>query len=449
MSEQRPIGAAVEAVYNAAQPLQGARDDYDKLLDLIGDAQFALIGEASHGTHDFYQQRVEITKRLISEKGFTAVAVEADWPDAYRVNCYVRGRGQDSNADDALGGFERFPTWMWRNVVVEEFVDWLRDHNEGLPVEQQCGFYGLDLYSLYTSIAEVIRYLDQTDPEAAQRARKRYACLEHFGRDAQAYGYATVFGRSEPCEQEVVNQLVDLQRHRLELIKQHGEIEEEKFFSAEMNARVVLDAEEYYRTMFYGNVASWNLRDSHMADTLDNLTEHLGKMNGQPPKIALWEHNSHLGDARATEMGAAGEWNVGQLVRERHDGKARLIGFTTYTGTVTAASDWDQPAQRKHVRPGLPGSYEDVFHSTEIPRFYLPLRDGGRAAEQLSEPRLERAIGVIYRPETERISHYFLARISDQFDAVIHLDETRALEPLEINAEWQSIEPPETYPFGQ
>lgn len=449
MSEQRPIGAAVEAVYNAAQPLQGTRNDYDKLMDLIGDAQFALIGEASHGTHDFYQQRAEITKRLITEKGFTAVAVEADWPDAYRVNCYVRGRGVDGNADDALGGFERFPTWMWRNAVVEEFVDWLRDHNEGLANEKQCGFYGLDLYSMYSSIAEVIRYLDQTDPEAAQRARKRYACLEHFGRDAQAYGYATVFGQSETCEQEVVNQLVDLQRHRLELIKQHGEIEEEKFFSAEMNARVVLDSEEYYRTMFYGNVASWNLRDSHMVDTLDSLAEHLGKINGQPPRIVVWAHNSHLGDARATEMGAAGEWNVGELVRERHDGKARLIGFTTYTGTVTAASDWDQPPQRKRVRRGLPGSYEDVFHGTEIPRFYLPLRDGARAAEQLSEPRLERAIGVIYRPETERISHYFLARISDQFDAVIHLDETRALEPLEINAEWHSIEPPETYPFGQ
>ena len=448
MSGQRPIGSAVDAVYRAAQPLRGEDHDFDNLMDLIGDARYALIGEASHGTHDFYHQRAEITKRLIVEKGFNAVAVEADWPDAYRVNCYVRGSSDDKSADEALSGFERFPTWMWRNTVVLEFVEWLRQHNHGRPPEKQCGFYGLDLYSMYGSIAEVVKYLDRVDPEAAQRARKRYACLEHFGRDAQAYGYATVFGRSEPCEQEVVNQLVDLQRHRFEAIKQHGEIEEDRFFSAEMNARVVLNAEEYYRTMFYGNVASWNLRDSHMADTLDNLTEHLKKRNGTTPRIAVWEHNSHLGDARATEMGAAGEWNVGELVRERHDGQARLIGFSTYSGTVTAASDWDQPAQRKRVRRGLPGSYEDVFHSTEIPRFFLSLRDGD-AAEQLGEPRLERAIGVIYRPETERISHYFLSRIPDQFDAVIHLDETRALEPLGPTEEWHTGEPPETYPFGQ
>lgn len=445
----RGVEPVVDAVYQAARPLQGTSADYDELLDLVGNARFVLIGEASHGTQEFYQHRADLTKRLITEKSFTAVAVEADWPDAYRVNRYVRGRSDDQGADEALEGFARFPTWMWRNTVVRDFVEWLREYNRSRPPEDQCGFYGLDLYSMYTSMAEVITYLDRADPEAAQRARKRYACLEHFGRDAQAYGYATVFGRSESCEADVVQQLEDLRQARMQLIADRGDEEEERFFTAEMNARLVANAEEYYRTMFYGNIASWNLRDRHMADTLDELASHLERLQRRSPKIAVWEHNSHLGDARATELGAAGEWNVGQLTRERHGDAVRLIGFSTYSGTVTAASDWDLPAERKRVRPGLPGSYEDVFHRAEIPRFSLVLRGGVGAAEQLREPRLERAIGVIYRPETERISHYFLTRISDQFDVVIHLDETTALEPLETTAEWQTGEPPETFPFGQ
>ncbi len=430
---------------DAAQPFTGAPADYTALLDFIGDARFVLIGEASHGTHDFYHERAEITKRLIRDKGFTAIAVEADWPDAYRINRYVRGTGDGATAIDSLSGFERFPTWMWRNTVVLDFVGWLRDYNDNRPAgAAPAGFYGLDLYSMYGSIRAVLQYLDKVDPEAATRARYRYGCFEHFGEDSQAYGYAAGFGMSQPCEDEVINQLVELQRHAADYSRRDGQVAADEFFFAEQNARLVKNAEEYYRSMFHGHVSSWNLRDTHMVETLDALVAHLDRQGGRA-RVVLWAHNSHLGDARATQMGQGGEVNIGQLVRERHDGDTALIGFTTYTGTVTAASDWDEPAERKHVRPGLPGSYEALFHEVGIPRFWLPLRDGPAAAA-LRRPRLERAIGVIYRPETERISHYFNAELSAQFDAVIHLDDTRALEPLERTPGWVSGEVPETYP---
>ena len=440
--------ALIDTLRESAHPLTGAARDYDPLLRLIGDARFVLLGEASHGTHEFYKARADITRRLITEKGFNAVAVEADWPDAYRVNCYVRGAGDDETAEEALSGFKRFPTWMWRNSDVVDFVEWLHERNDGLPPDaRQAGFYGLDLYSLYTSIEAVLGYLEKIDPESAKRARYRYACFEHFGEDTQAYGYAASFGLSPSCETEVVNELVELQRNAASYARRDGRLAEDEFFYAEQNARVVKDAEQYYRTMFTGRVSSWNLRDSHMTETLEALVEHLERTAG-PAKIVVWEHNSHLGDARATEMGRAGEHNVGQLVRQRHGRDAVLIGFATYNGTVTAASDWDSPAERKNVRPALPGSYEALFHSFGLPRFSLALRDGGELATGLREPRLERAIGVIYRPETERVSHYFQARLADQFDAVIHFDETRAVEPLERTAEWETGEAPETFPYA-
>jgi erythromycin esterase-like protein len=436
----------VDTLRNVVQPLAGEARDYDALLDQIGDARFVLIGEASHGTHEFYAERAAITQRLIADKAFTAVAVEADWPDAYRVNRYVRGMRDDPDADAALGGFLRFPTWMWRNTVVLEFVEWLRGHNTALPGDTaKAGFYGLDLYSLSASIQAVIRYLDRVDPEAARRARERYACMEHFGEDSQRYGWAAAFDLSASCEEEIVNQLIELQRRGDLYAHLDGRVAEDEYFYAEQNARLARDAEEYYRTMFHGRVSSWNLRDRHMVETLDALIAHLDRHGGRT-KVVVWAHNSHLGDARATQMGAEGEWNVGQLVRERRGAESMLIGLTTDHGTVTAASDWNGPAARKRVRPGLPGSYEALFHETAIPRFYLPLR-GGSATGDLRERRIERAIGVIYRPETERISHYFAARLADQFDAVLHFDETRALEPLERTAGWETGEPPETYPF--
>ncbi|KOP24489.1 erythromycin esterase [Hapalosiphon sp. MRB220] len=435
-----------ETVGEFAHPLMGRSEDYDPLMDLIGNARFVLIGEASHGTHEFYNQRALITKKLIEEKGFTAVVVEADWPDAYRINRYVRGVDDDPTPTEALSSFQRFPLWMWRNTDVLNFVGWLRQHNDSLSENAtKVGFYGLDLYSLYASIAEVLSYLDHNDPEAAKRAHQRYSCFEQFEEDTQAYGYATSVGLSKSCEQEVVSQLLELQRRTAEYAKQDGRVAEDEFFYIQQNARLVKNAEEYYRSMFRGRVSSWNLRDRHMAETLDQLVAHFDQQGGRT-KVIVWAHNSHLGDARATDMVQAGELNVGQLVRERYGHDTVLIGFTTYTGTVTAATNWDEPPQLKLVRPALPGSYEDIFHQIELSQFLLNLRDQNSVIAVLQEPRLQRAIGVIYRPDTERASHYFYTRLPNQFDAVIHIDDTRGVEPLDRVATQEMREVPETFP---
>jgi erythromycin esterase-like protein len=436
-----------ESIRKEASRLSGEVDDYKQLLTIIGNARFCLLGEATHGTHEFYRERAEITKQLIKEQAFTAVAVEADWPDAFRVNRYVRGLSDDNNADEALSGFKRFPTWMWRNTVVVDFVEWLRAYNESLPDDSvKVGFYGLDLYSLYTSIEAVLSYLTRIDPEAAKRAQYRYSCFEHFGEDTQAYGYAATLGITESCEREVIDQLVELRRRAADYASRDGRVAQDEFFFAEQNARLILNAERYYRTMFRGRVESWNLRDRHMAETLEALFTHLNSQQ-QPGKIAVWEHNSHLGDARATYMADRGELNVGQLVRERYGSQAVLIGFTTFTGTVTAASEWDGPAERKRVRPALANSYERLFHNVGLTNFVIDLHNS-ELSQILRNPRLERAIGVIYVPQTERQSHYFDARLSDQFDAVIHFDETQALKPLERYSLWEAGEPPETFPTG-
>jgi erythromycin esterase-like protein len=433
-------------VSNSARPLVGAASDFDSLLALIGDAPYVLIGEASHGTHEFYRIRAEITKRLIRERGFLGVAVEADWPDAYRVNRFVRGASDDADAEQALAGFKRFPQWMWRNADVLDFVGWLRSHNDGLAASKpKAGFYGLDLYSMHASMAAVLDYLDQVDPEAARRARERYSCFEHFGEDPQAYGYAATAGLTESCEREVVAQLVELRRAAAEYLRRDGHMPTDALFFAEQNAVLVRNAERYYRAMFGGRALSWNLRDTHMAETLESLTGFLARGSVQP-KLVVWAHNSHLGDARATQMGRQGELNVGQLVRTRHGADAVLIGFTTYSGTVTAASDWGGHAERKIVRPALPESYEALFHNARDDNFLVDLRTSSKMLEALSTPRLERAIGVIYRPETERLSHYFLSQLPRQFDAVLHYDVTRAVEPLERTGIWERGEIPETYP---
>jgi erythromycin esterase-like protein len=417
-------------------------DDGQSAVDFIGDAELALLGEASHGTHEFYASRANITKQLIVQSGFRGVVVEADWPDAYRVNRYVRHESTDASGTEALSDFLRFPTWMWRNTDVLAFVEWLREHNDGLPPEQQAGFYGMDLYALHSSMRAVLEYLEKADPEAAARARERYACFDRYGQDPQAYAYVERFGL-ESCEDAVVDVMTALRRRATELARD-GAIQRDAYFFAEQNARLVKNAEEYYRTMFRGGAQSWNLRDQHMAGTIRALREHL-TTNGAPAKLAVWAHNSHLGDARATEMGQRGELNVGQLMRERFPGQTALIGYTTAHGTVTAASDWDEPLEIKRVRPALPESYEHLFHELGIPRFFLPMRDGRHL---LTKPRLERAIGVIYRPETERQSHYFHASLSSQFDAVLHFDHTSAVQPLETRAPWTPPEVPETYPSG-
>jgi erythromycin esterase-like protein len=446
----RPSTSALAAVQRHAVPLMGSAADDRGLVDLLASSRFVLLGEASHGSEEFYRERAALTRQLILERRLDAVDVEADLPDAHRVNRDLRGAGDDPSAAAALADFQRFPTWMWRNTVVVEFLEWLREHNLSLPPDARVGFYGLDLYSLFTSIQAVLQHLDRVDPAAARRARDRYACFERFAEDSQAYGYATRFDLDTSCEQAVVAQLREIVARAGELSRglADGDGDADAYFHAEQNARLVKNAEAYYRAMFSSRVSSWNLRDRHMAETLDALDGHLARRRGRPARIAVWAHNSHLGDARATEMGESGELNLGQLVRERHGAAAALLGFSTHHGSVTAASDWDAPAETKRVRPGLEGSCEALFHEAGCARFRLILRGNDELAKALEAPRLQRAIGVIYRPETERHSHYFHTRLPRQFDAIVHLDETSALVPLEREAAPAEAEPPETYPSG-
>lgn len=441
-----------EVIDRVAIDAPGGVPPFEALDEIIGEARVVLIGESSHGTHEFYQARAEITKWLIEEKGFSAVAAEADWPDAYRVNRYVQGLDSDQSADEALRGFERFPTWMWRNVVVRDFVEWLHDRNERRRTlgARGTGFYGLDLYSLHRSMQEVIAYLENVDPQAAQRARARYACFDHASADdGQAYGFAAAFGAGLSCEREAIDQLVELQRTAEEYARRDGMIAEDEAFYARQNAQTVRNAERYYRAMFSGRVTSWNLRDQHMAQTLHALLSHLDRHQDEhPARIVVWAHNSHVGDARATEVGGDGQLTLGQLTREQYGDSCRLIGFTTYSGSVTAASEWGAIAERNFVRPALNGSIEELFHETGRPEFLVSSLISCGAAEPLDEVRLARAIGVIYLPETERQSHYYHVRPSEQYDAIIHIDKTRALEPLEVTTRWTTGETPETYPSG-
>jgi len=436
----------LRAVRVAARPLTGERHDYDALIDMAADARIVLLGEASHGTHEFYRERARITQRLIEELGFTAVAIEGDWPDAYRVNRYVAGLGSDADAEQALRGFARFPTWMWRNADVLDFVGWLRALNEARPRGvRKAGFYGLDIYSLSASMHAVIEYLEEQDPQAAKRARGRYECLQPYAGEGSEYGQAVLLGVGEPCRRRVIEQLVELRRLAGEYLRRDGIAAEDEYFFAEQNAAIVANAEEYYRTMFGDRAGSWNQRDRHMADTLDHLLAHLDRHGGSA-RIVVWAHNSHVGDARATEMGSRGELNIGQLLRERHGRDVVSVGFSSYSGTVTAASDWGAEAERKHVRRALPNSCEALLHDVGIPELLLCPLAAGESGRALEDPRLERAIGVIYRPGSERQSHWFRASVARQYDALVHIDATRAVEPLERTPAWELGEPPETYP---
>ncbi len=406
------------------------------LLDRIGDAQLVLIGEASHGTSEFYRARQRITRALIEEKGFDFVAIEGDWPDTARIDHYVRHAEYPPSEWTA---FTRFPTWMWRNEEVRGFVDWLREHNADRAPADRVAFHGLDLYSLYSSIAAVLEYLDDVDPEAAAVARERYGCLTPFEPDPAAYARMSLSPGYAGCEIPVVDMLRDLQqRHR-----QYAEQDGDRFLDAVQNARLVANAEEYYRSMFYGSRSAWNLRDGHMFETLEALLAHHGKGS----RGVVWAHNSHVGDARATDMSRRGELNIGQLCRAHFGDAAYLIGFGTDTGTVAAASNWDEPMEIKTLRPALADSYERLCHETGRAGFLLPLRRHGdsQVCQGLAEPRLERAVGVIYRPETERASHYFHAKLPAQFDEYIWIDRSRAVTPLDS----REIEgAPDTYPFG-
>ena len=410
--------------------------DLAPMMERIGDAKVVLIGEASHGTSEFYRMRARITRRLIEEKGFTIVAAEADWPDAARIDHYVRHRETPPSEWEA---FARFPIWMWRNEEVRTFTDWLHGYNAPRAPKTRAGFYGLDLYSLFNSAKSIIDYLQDVDPDLARIARQRYGCLSPWEADPAAYGHAALTGAYRECEDEVVAVLVDLMKKRQDYAWNDGD----RFLDAAQNAALVANAEKYYRIMYYGSRASWNLRDDHMFETLQNVLN----FHGDGSRAVVWAHNSHIGDARATEMSHRGERNLGELCARGFGTDSFRIGFGTDHGTVAAASDWNGPMEVKQVRPSHAQSYERQFHLTGLPGLILPLREGHKpvVVTELSKPRLERAIGVIYRPETELASHYFEADLPRQFDEYIWIDETRAVTPL-VTGQIKGV--PDTYPFG-
>ncbi|HYH82845.1 MAG TPA: erythromycin esterase family protein [Longimicrobium sp.] len=422
--------ALVAMIRQAAVPITGGERDYDPLMAMIGDARFVLLGEATHGTHEFYAERARITRRLIEEKGFTGIALEGDWPLAERVHHFARGRGSDPAAAQALAGFRtRFPQWMWSNAEIAELVNWLRAYNERAPATARVGFYGLDVYTLYESAEAVEAYLAGVDAEAARAARGRYACFDRHGGNVHAYGRASAADSAAGCRAQAEQQRQEMERRYAALPAGAPDSATGALFSALRNARVVENAEEYYRTLYAGGASTWNLRDRHMAETLEQISAHLARQ-GRPAKVVVWAHNTHAGDARASRMADAGELNLGQLVRERFAGETFLLGFTTYTGTVLAATAWGQPGRVRALRPALPESYPGLFHRAGVPAFILPLTGTGALAQALATPRPERIVGVVYLPDTERQSHYFTSMLSRQFDAVVHVDTTRALTPL-------------------
>ena len=427
-----------ERLRHHGEPLAAPEDQerFAASFDRFGDASVVLLGEATHGTSEFYRARAAITRRLIEKHGFTLVAVEADWPDAARIDDYVRHRAPRPRRGDA---FQRFPTWMWRNHETLAFADWLRAHNETRPGPHQASFHGLDVYSLSESIDSVLSYLDRVDPEGAARARRRYGCLTPWQDDPAHYGKAVVYGGRDPCEARVVEQLREMLNQRLNYIREDGEA----WFDAAQNARIVQAAERYYRIMYRSSTESWNLRDRHMFETLQALIAH----RGFGTKAVVWAHNSHIGNAAATAMGWQGQFNIGQLCRLAFGGDAVLIGFGTDTGTVAAASDWGADMEIKTVRPARPDSYEHAFRRAGIARSLTEWRSPGREdlADALREPLLERAIGVVYRPESELLSHYFEAVLAEQFDAFVWFEQTRAVTPLGHERPHGA---PETYPFG-
>jgi erythromycin esterase-like protein len=433
-------------IASSAEPLPDIDDpSFGEFFDRFADARVVLLGEASHGTSEFYRARSAISRQLIERHGFNIVAVEGDWPDAATLDRYVRHRRP---REGELRAFERFPTWMWRNREVDGFIRWMRGHNDGRDYERMAGFYGLDLYNLSGSMRAAIDFLEQQDPELGRLASRRYGCLDPWAENPAAYGRNALLEGYARCEVGVVQMLEDLLKHHVDCFSE----ECDEWLDAQANARLVKDAEAYYRVMYYGSVESWNLRDTHMFDTLNMI---LGA-KGPGSKAIVWAHNSHIGNAAFTDMGRSrDELNIGQLAKDKFADKARLIGFGTHTGTVAAADDWDEPMKIKRVRPSLDGSYERMAHDSGIDRFLLDLRPGEaepRLVDHLLEPRLERFIGVIYRPETERWSHYSEAILPRQFDAYVWFDETSAVTPLP--GEQRPGEPhaltgeEETYPFG-
>jgi erythromycin esterase-like protein len=430
-SEQNNSAEAA-LIRKSAHPLSGAANDYDPLMKMIGDARFVLLGEATHGTHEFYRERARISRRLIEEKGFDAIVLEADWTDAYRANEFVLGNSKDQSAEQSLAGFTRFPRWMWRNTDFRDLVASVRSLNDSRqPEARKVGIYGMDLYGLFESADAVVEYLSRVDQAAGERARNRYGCLRNYRDQPEQYGSEVVKNQRKSCEDEAAEQFQEMEKRYREWLGSVKRERNDDLFSAYQNARVVKNGEAYYRLSYKISFSTWNLRDTHMAETLQALAEYFDAIGNQKSKIAVWAHNTHQGDARMTEMGKSGELNVGELMRKSNDGNSILIGFTTYTGEVTAASQWGEEGKTMKVRPAIAGSYSNLFHQTRVPNFLLIFRGNERLTQELSRPRLERAIGVTYLPETERQSHYFQAQMAKQFDAIIHLDTTKAVTPLD------------------
>jgi erythromycin esterase-like protein len=440
-ADEHELAGLASAVRQDAIPIASARD-LDPLLEMIGDARYVLLGEASHGTSDFYQWRADISKRLIRERGFTLIGVEGDWPDCYRVNRFIRSYPDSgASARDVLHAFSRWPTWLWANDDLVELATWLRRYNNAVPAERQVGFYGLDVYSLYESMAAVVEYLERVDPAAAQAARRAYRCFEPYGEDVQEYARATVLVPTS-CEDEAVTMLQAL-RARAPAYTEDGR---DAYFNAEQNALIARNGELYYRTMVRGGAMSWNVRDHHMADTLERLMAH----HGPAAKAIVWAHNTHVGDARFTDMSRAGMVNVGQLVRQGHGEEGVVLtGFGTHRGTVIAASEWGLPMQRMRVPEARAGSYEDVLHRARADDFMLLFGDdrSPTAREGLEETRGNRAIGVVYDPRTEQWGNYVPTVLPQRYDAFVFIDESHALSPLHMPVRVDG-EPGETYPTG-
>ena len=431
-----------ELVAAAAEPLPDFDDPaFGASFERFADARVVLLGECSHGTAEFYRARAAITQYLIENHGFNLLTLEADWPDAAALNRHVRGL---RSRDDDSSVFQRFPHWMWRNAEFSALVAWLKKHNDGRAEHDQTGVYGLDLYNMDESITTVLHYLDEVDPEAATIARERYGCLTPWQHDPATYGRAMLTDRFRTCESAVVQQCRDLLDNKLEYAQHNGE----RFLDAAQSARLITSAERYYRTMYYGGAESWNLRDTHMFETLNHLLD----AHGAEAKAIVWAHNSHIGDARHTDMGVSrGEHNVGQLCREKYGDGARLIGFGTHTGTVAAANDWDGDVQVMDVRPSHSDSIERLCHDNAPSASLLDLRESRNPAlhHALSAPLLERFIGVIYRPDTEMESHYSEVSVSRQFDAYVWFDETQAVTPLISAHQEPTGKVPDTFPFGE
>jgi erythromycin esterase-like protein len=422
-SSAPPPAGMSAALSAAAVPIKFAAGDYEDIIAAIGDARFVLLGESTHGTHEYYRERSRISERLIRERGFNAILIEGDWSPTWRVNQYVRGLGTDRSAEQALGGYMRFPRWMWGNTDFRDLVERVRTYNLTQPAERRVGIYGMDVYDIFDAADAVVAYLRRADPAAAKRAERQYDCFDPYKGDTAAYGASTQRGGS--CKEEAAAAEAEVKR----IPRPSGAAEAEAHFGAQRAAASVVAGEEYFRVAYTGSM-SWNARDTRMAQNVEAAAQHLASLSGQPGKAVAWSHNSHTGDARATSAANRGELNLGQLMRQRHGSSAFLLGFLTHGGTVMAAPEWDQPGQVYTVRPALAESDAGLFHTLGIPNFSLLLRGNAELKTLLGEPRLQRAIGVIYAPRTERQSHYFEARLADQFDAALYFDQTRAVTPI-------------------